>query len=105
MDVGRRPEHRPQLPGGPRAGQDIGPAPEAVAGFRAVGAGPLADVVAEAMAFFGEPYPRDQADRLDRPNQVPGESREEWDPFEALDDRFFAWRHARKDRWEKPSMR
>jgi hypothetical protein len=75
-------------------------APEALAGFQAIGLSEWAAVLTEAMRFFGEPYPRDQADRLEFLTGHPGKSREEWDPFYALDERFYSWLHAAPDRWE-----
>ncbi|MCW1885445.1 DMP19 family protein [Luteolibacter flavescens] len=38
-------------------------APEAVEAFRAMGMRHCADLLAEAMAFFGDPYPRDRQTR------------------------------------------
>ena len=64
--------------------------PEAVAGFRAMGLTVLADIVAEAAAFFGSAYPREQMARigaLDRHAAGTGDP-DDWNPFEALDDRF-----------------
>ena len=63
-------------------------APEAVAGLRAIGLPGCARVVEEAMAFFGVPYPRGQAERERVLADVGGEEREEWDPFYHLDDDF-----------------
>ncbi len=40
-------------------------APEAVAGLKAIGMPQTANVVAEAMASFGEPFPRDREERQD----------------------------------------
>lgn len=78
-------------------------APEARDGFRAIGLTEWADIVAEAMAWFGAPYPREQADRQDRliPLMDEGRDREEWDPFADLDDRFYEWLHAGPDRWDR----
>lgn len=58
-------------------------APEAVAGFRAIGLSDCADVLQEAMKYFGRPYPREQEDRVAKLDAAR-------DPFEALDDRFYA---------------
>jgi hypothetical protein len=55
----------------------------------------------EGIAFFGSPYPRDQAERQNRLSHVPGRSREEWDPFFELDERFFKWLEEDADRWER----
>jgi hypothetical protein len=76
-------------------------APEALEGFRAMGLSEWADILAEAMRFFGSPYPRQQSDRLERLAGQRGRRREEWDPFDRLDDRFFEWLHAEPYRWER----
>ena len=34
-----------------------------------------------------------------------GRRREEWDPFFALDERFYSWLHAEPDRWERAADR
>jgi hypothetical protein len=57
-------------------------APEAAAGFRAIGMPRCAAVIAEAMSFFGRPYPRE---REEREAALTGEAR----PFAALDDQFY----------------
>jgi hypothetical protein len=67
-------------------------APEAVAGFHAIGLTTSAAVVAEAMQWFGVPYPRDRDERCDRLETLPrgrGRDRVEWDPFADLDERFY----------------
>lgn len=64
-------------------------APEAVEALHRVGLNETARIVTEAMAFFGEPYPRSQAERQARLGAVPGEERSEWDPFFSLDERFY----------------
>jgi hypothetical protein len=66
-------------------------APEAVEGFRAIGLPELAEVVAEAMEFFGTPYPRGRADRDALLASRPGRTRKQWDPFQRLDERFYEW--------------
>src|SRR5262245_22080262 len=38
-------------------------APEAAAGFRAIGLNDCAEIVEQAIEMFGEPYPRTRADR------------------------------------------
>jgi hypothetical protein len=65
-------------------------APEAVAAFRAMGLPEVAQVVEDAMSYFGSPYPRDAEERQARLAAVPGKSRAEWDPFYNLDTRFYA---------------
>jgi hypothetical protein len=74
---------------------------EALAGFRAMGLTEWAAILDEAMRYFGEPYPREQADRHERLAGCCGRRREEWDPFFALDERFSSWLHAEPDRWER----
>ena len=70
-------------------------APEALEGFRAIGAAVWADVLAEAMTFFGTPYPRDWEKRI---ALMPS-----WEDraggqllFDSLDKKFFSW-----DDWEE----
>src|SRR5262245_6128937 len=75
-------------------------APEALEAFRAIGLSEWAGVLDEAVAFFGNPYPREQARRLERLASHVSRSREEWDPFYRLDERFLAWLHAEENRWE-----
>ena len=65
-------------------------APEAARAYRRLGLPDLAAIVEEAMAFWGNPYPRDQGERQDRLVRQPSKRREEWDPFVALDERFCA---------------
>jgi Domain of unknown function (DUF4375) len=76
-------------------------APEAVAAFRAIGLEEWASLLREAMRFFGESYPREQDKRRELLATVPGNKREEWDPFYALDKRFYAWLHGDPDRCER----
>jgi hypothetical protein len=80
-------------------------APEALAAFRAIGLAEWADVLAEAMRFFGEPYPRERAIRQELLDARPGELREEWDPFFALGERLYTWLHAEPDGWERGADR
>ena len=80
-------------------------APEALAAFRAIGLTEWAAILAEAMQFFSEPYPREQADRREQLAGRSGERREEWDPFFALDKRFYKWLHAGRDRWARAADR
>jgi hypothetical protein len=65
-------------------------APEALEGFRAIGADQWAELLAEAMKRFGVRYPRDRSDRerAVRERQHPEEKSE---PFRALDERFYEW--------------
>ena len=67
-------------------------APEAEAAFGRIGLNAAADVLRRAMAFFGEPYPRDQAARLQAlpdGDDDDEEARDDWDPFRDLDDQFY----------------
>jgi hypothetical protein len=76
-------------------------APEALEGFRAIGLVEWSDILAEAMRFFGIPYPREQLGRRNQLAERRGRRREEWDPFYHLDDRFYKWLHAEPDRWAR----
>jgi Domain of unknown function (DUF4375) len=63
-------------------------APEAVDGFEAIGLKALANVLSEAIKYFGETYPRGRDVRLQhlpRAFEVP---REECDPFAEFDEQF-----------------
>jgi hypothetical protein len=71
-------------------------APEALEGFRAIGAVEWAEILAEAMKHFGAPYPRDRDDREEFLPKRQRRPREEWDPFYELDKRFYEW----ADNWE-----
>jgi hypothetical protein len=71
-------------------------APEALDGFRAIGAADWAEILAEAMKYFGTPYPREREDRQDVLPVNQRRGREEWDPFYQLDERFYEW----ADNWE-----
>ena len=64
-------------------------APEAAGGFDAIGLPKLAGVVRRASAYFGIPYVRDQQARNDLLDQYEREHKEDWNPFEQLDDEFF----------------
>jgi hypothetical protein len=71
-------------------------APEALAGFRAIGAADWAEILAEAMNFFGTPYPRAREDRRPFLSIRQRRAEGEWHPFHQLDERFFEW----ADNWE-----
>lgn len=64
-------------------------APEAAQGFRAIGMPSVADLVEKAMAMFGTPYPRAQKQRCRFLKGISGETRDEWDPFTAIDEAFY----------------
>lgn len=70
-------------------------APEAARGFRAIGMPAMAEHVEQAMAIFGASFPREQEERQRVLEGTIGRSpdgadRDEWDPFVALDDAFYA---------------
>jgi len=67
-------------------------APEAVAGFRALGLAECAALVQEAMKHFARPYPRETEERLAKLELL-------GDPFDAIDDRFYD--AIRNDGYEK----
>jgi Domain of unknown function (DUF4375) len=71
-------------------------APEALQGFRAIGAVEWAEILGEAMRHFGTPYPRERDDRQELLSLRQRRPREEWDPFYELDKRFYEW----ADNWE-----
>jgi hypothetical protein len=70
-------------------------APEALAGFLAIGARDWATILAEAMEYFGTPYPRDRDKRHECLPLHQRGPREQRDPFHQLDERFYEW-----DNWE-----
>jgi|SRR6266851_3325923 len=76
-------------------------APEALQAFQGMSLEDWAGLLEEAMRFFGSPYPRDRNKRVALLSKASGSRREEWDPFNELDDRFYEWLHAEKDRWER----
>ena len=59
-------------------------APEAVEGFRAIGLPECAELLAEAMRYFGVPYPRERVERQTRLSELTGEC----DSFAELNARF-----------------
>jgi hypothetical protein len=63
-------------------------APEAAAGLEAIGLGSAAQVLREAIGFFGEPYPRDRDARIAMLPDWQRRNREAWDPFYQLNQRF-----------------
>lgn len=72
-------------------------APEAEAGFRAIGLTEAADIVASAIAMFGPEYPRDREARDAAMDQMPhhltesnlGGTFRRVDVFDELDERFY----------------
>ncbi len=79
-------------------------APEAVAGFRAVGLTECEQAVSEAMEFFSSPYPRNRPLRLAQLPDSEGRKRKDWDPFQELDERFYDCT-SEKDCWERAADR
>jgi hypothetical protein len=80
-------------------------APEAAVGFSKIGAGELGDIVTEAQNYFGATYPRHRLKRMAKLPETEGRKRAEWDPFGHLDNRFYAWFDAEKNRWERMADR
>lgn len=77
-------------------------APESAAAFQAMGLVEWAGVLREAMAFFGETYPREREARRQRlPASQPGQKRRDWDPFYALDERFYAVFRTHDTGWDE----
>jgi hypothetical protein len=76
-------------------------APEAVSGFEAIGAPELAEVLKQAMTYFGTPYRRDRTARFAKLPDPEGRPRTEWDPFGTLDRRFDKWIESDHYRWDK----
>jgi hypothetical protein len=69
-------------------------APEALAAYRTIGIKPWAEVLSEAMGFFGRTYPRDRAKRM----KLLAKSQQ---PFNKLDDRFYEWLKGDFERWSR----
>jgi hypothetical protein len=76
-------------------------APEAVAGFRAIGLNDCADILEEAMSFFGKDYPREQEKRAEILGRIEGYAPEEWDPFNHLNGKFYEGLDYENRRFEK----
>ena len=66
-------------------------APEAVEGFQVIGVGRLAEILTDAMNFFGEPYPRDRSLRVEYLAVAEVANNKGRSPFHDLDERFFEW--------------
>jgi hypothetical protein len=64
-------------------------APEACAGFRAIGLPDLAEVVQKAMDFFPQPFPRERDTRNDLLDRYSHQHPDEWNAFEKLNQRFY----------------
>jgi uncharacterized protein DUF4375 len=76
-------------------------APEAAEGFEAIGFSELTTVVLEAMRYFGPVYPRERSPRLELLPVDARRKRQEWDPFIALDERFYDCIDSEKNFWER----
>jgi hypothetical protein len=63
--------------------------PEAAEGFAAIGLAACAELVQRTLRFFGSPFPREQARRLQMLPSAPGQEREDFDPFVAFDDPYY----------------
>lgn len=75
-------------------------APEALAGFRAIGLHDWAALLDQAMGVFSTPYPRDQTERWRQFCGVPNE-REIGEMFDQLDWRFYEPLRNDYDFWER----
>lgn len=64
-------------------------APEMIEWFERAELPKAAAIVREAVAVFGPDFPRSQEKRQEFLARFPGETREEFDPFVTLDDRFY----------------
>jgi hypothetical protein len=77
-------------------------APEALKAFEAIGLTEWTSILGEATGCFGRRYPRERDERIDQmPARIAAQAREGQDPFERLNERFFAWLHTEPDRWER----
>ena len=76
-------------------------APEAVAGFAAVGMPQLAACVQQAMKFFGELYPRDFDLRNEALDAYTLTNADDWNPFDALDELFYNLLETETGGWEQ----
>ena len=64
-------------------------APEAIFGFNELGLNDIAEIAQQAVAIFGEPFPRKRNDREEFLAAFNGDDESEWNPFYKLDDAFF----------------
>jgi hypothetical protein len=79
-------------------------APEAAEAYRVLRVPELANVIDEAMGFFGEDYPRDRDVRDAALPRTEGRPREQWDPFSELDERFYEAAGYRGGQFEKDRL-
>lgn len=63
-------------------------APEAIIGFCELGLNDVADIVRQAVAVFGEDFPRKRAEREEFLASFDGDDVSEWNPFHKVDDAF-----------------
>lgn len=75
-------------------------APEASIAFAVMGLPGLAYVVAKAMAFFGDPFPRDQEDRIRALYAWSAANSKNRDPFSQLDAGFYRFLDHEGGGWE-----
>lgn len=64
-------------------------APEAVIGFQEIGLNQIAEIIKEAMSFFGNPYPRETEKREELLNIFDEENKDTWDPFVKLEEKYY----------------
>lgn len=64
-------------------------APEAAAGFEAIGQTSCASLLRKATGLFGDVYPRDRAIRLRKLKAIIRAGKSKTDPFGSLEDEFF----------------
>ena len=74
-------------------------APESLEGFHAIGLQDCASVLADAIKYFGEKYPRDRELCLTKLPEMKGKNRAEWNPFEKEDERFYKCLDIKENRW------
>lgn len=75
-------------------------APEALEGYEMLGLRDCADLLQRALAFFGEPFPRDRKQRMGcLPDWPRNRDRQYWDPFCELDYEYYA--AVSEDRFER----
>lgn len=64
-------------------------APEAISGFQTIGLKDIAEVIKEAMSFFGNPYPRDVEKREKLLDLFEEENDDSWNPFIKLEEKYY----------------
>ena len=63
-------------------------APEAVSGFRVIGLDDFAELIEEAMSFFGNPYPREREKREKLLDLFDEQNKDGWSPFVEKDNSY-----------------